>query len=823
MTTSGTPQSPSTPRHNLPIPRSSFVGREQEMLEVERELARAPLLTLTGVGGSGKTRLALEAARELVNAYPDGVWFVGLAPLSERALVPKVVAEAVGVPERPGEALIDTLVDFLHSRRTLLILDNCEHLIETCAELVDTLLACCENLRVLATSREALGVTGETNWTVPSLAVPDAGALPDPEDLARYEAVRLFVERGKSRSPGFELTRQNAGAVAGVCRKLDGIPLAIELATARMGVLGVGQIAERLGDSPGFLTKGERTRAPRQRTLKGTLDWSYDLLPEPERVSFARLSVFVGGWTLEAAEKVAAGEGVDEDEILELLSELVEKSLVVAEPTEQGGVRHRLLEPVRQYALEKLGRSGEAEKVRCRHAGFFLDLAEEAEPRLRGPDDVEWFQRLEAEHDNLRAALSWPFERGETEQALRLAAALCIFWRAHGDMAEGRKWLEAALAEDDRTSVAARMKALMAMFWLTDQWDLDRAEAVAKEGLKLSKEAEIGGSFAASLRIMMAAPLWSQGDYERAKELLEESLALSREADDKVMIAEALLRLGRVPTNPPGDTARAKQIYEEGIALCREAGYAFRLPVFLLGLGYVLLLEGDYERGAALNEEAAALCRDRGYNDSLPYALDNLGWATLLQGDHERARTFYKESLTLCGGLGDKMIASESLDGLACVAGAAGEAGRTARLFGAAEAQRLALREAVGYQHSPREDAWRKPYLAAARSRLGKPAWRQALAQGQAMELKRAIEYALSEEEPPTATLSSAPEHPAGLTSRELEVLGLVAGGITSAQIAKQLYLSPRTVETHLTSIYHKLGVNSRAAATRFALEHGLA
>ena len=436
---------------------------------------------------------------------------------------------------------------------------------------------------------------------------------------------------------------------------------------------------------------------------------------------------------------------------------------------------------------------------------------------------MEWSQRVEAEHDNLRAALSWAFERGEIELAMRLAAALCIFWRAHGDMAEGREWLEAALAEDDRTSVAARMKALMAMFWLTDQWDLDRAEAVAKEGLKLSKEAEIGGSFAASLRIMVAAPLWSWGDYERAKELLEESLALSREADDKVMIAEALLRLGRVPTNPPGDTARAKQIYEEGIALCREAGCAFRLPVFLLGLGYVLLLEGDYERGAALNEEATAVCRDRGYNDNLPYALDNLGWATLLQGDHERARTFYKESLTLCGGLGDKMIASESLDGLACVAGAAGEAGRTARLFGAAEAQRLALREAVGYQHSPRADAWRKPYLAAARSRLGKPAWGQALAQGQVMELERAIEYALSEKEPPTATPSSAPEHPAGLTSRELEVLGLVAGGITSAQIAKQLYLSPRTVETHLTSIYHKLGVNSRAAATRFALVHGLA
>jgi predicted ATPase len=264
------------------------------MHEVERDLAKARLLTLTGVGGSGKTRLALEAARELVNAYPDGVWFVKLAPLSERALVPKAVAEVLGMTERPQEPLTESLVDFLRSKKVLVVLDNCEHLVEDCARMVDTLLASCEHLRVLATSREALGVAGEVNRRVPSLAVPDAGEPPDLQSLAGYEAVRLFVERARSRLPGFELTQQNAGAVTDICRKLDGIPLAIELATARVGALSVGQIAGRLGDSPGFLTKGERTRAPRQRTLKGTLDWSYDLLPEPERISFARLSVFAG-------------------------------------------------------------------------------------------------------------------------------------------------------------------------------------------------------------------------------------------------------------------------------------------------------------------------------------------------------------------------------------------------------------------------------------------------------------------------------------------------------------------------------------------------
>ena len=339
----------------------------------------------------------------------------------------------------------------------------------------------------------------------------------------------------------------------------------------------------------------------------------------------------------------------------------------------------------------------------------------------------------------------------------------------------------------------------------------------------MSEEAEIGGSFAASLRIMLAAPLWSRGDYERAEELCEESLALSREAGDKVMIAEALLRLGRVPSNPPGDLSRARGFYEEGIALCREVGYTFRLPAFLLGLGYVLLLEGDYGRGAALNEEAAALCRERGYNDSLQYALDNLGWAALLQGDYGRARSHYEESLVVCKKLADRMIAAESLEGLACVAGAEGEAERAARLFGAAEALREPVREAVGYRHRPEEAAWREPYLGAARSLLGETVWEEVLSRGRSMDLQEAIDFALFPADGPQAIPLPAPEHPAGLTSREVEVLELVASGMTSPKIAKKLFLSPRTVDTHLTSIYHKLGVNSRTAATRYALDHGLA
>ncbi len=507
-----------------------------------------------------------------------------------------------------------------------------------------------------------------------------------------------------------------------------------------------------------------------------------------ERVLFGRLSTFAGGWTLEASEAVTSSEGVAEGEVLNPLSGLVEKSLVVAEGIGQSGsVRYRLLEPVRQYAREKL------EEVRRRHAEFFLAQAAEAEPGLRGPEDRKWLERLEREHDNMRAALSWALEREEVELGLMPAGALGTFWHAHGHLGEGRRWLEEALAKDGRASVAARIKALKALFWLVcDQWDNDRVEAVAKEGMELSAEVEIGSSLAASLRTMLAVPAWVGGDYERGKDLLEESLAFSQETDDKIMIAEALVQLGGT-TAAMGDIARANEIFEEGIAVCREAGYTNRLPFFLHSLGYMLMLEGDYERGAALNEEAVTICREHGYKASLNYALDNLGWAALLQRDHERARTYYEESLVVCRELGHKMIASWSLEGLACVAGANGKDERAGRIFGAAQV--LHVREAVAFQLIPEEDAWCEPYRATTRSLLGEAAWEEALEQGRAMGMEQAIEYALSDEEPsatpPSSTTGQAslssmpPEHPGGLTSREVEVLGLVASGMTSARIAK--------------------------------------
>jgi predicted ATPase/DNA-binding CsgD family transcriptional regulator len=806
------------------------------MVDVKQALAGTRLLTLTGAGGSGKTRLALEAARDLIESYPDGVWLIELAPLSDEELVPKAVAEALDVPERTVQPPAETLAEVLRSSELLLILDNCEHVLEATARLVDKLLDSCPHLRIMATSREALRVEGEVRWPVAPLSVPEQKRTSSSEELEGYEATRLFVQRAKGRDPSFSLSPQNALAVAEICRKLGGMPLAIELAAATVGTLSLEHISERLEGSLDLLSGGARTAVSRQRTLRGTLDWSHELLSEPERKVFRRLSVFAGGWTLEASEAVGSGEDIEETEVVALLSRLVEKSLVVAEPTERGGVRYRLLEPVRQYALEILEQSGEAENIKRSHVGYFLTLAEEAEPWLSGPRGAEWFERLEEELDNIRVALSWARARGEAELSLRLVGALGGVWFWEGHYGEARGWLEEALAQEGHTSTLVRAKALAAassMAWA--QSDVGRAKGAAEEGLRLSKEAGIegdrttffrGGTYRAVFLNLLAASFSEARDHERTANLGEESLRLNRQAGDVQGIAWSLLNLA-VASDNLGDYEQAEEFYSEGLSLAQESDSAYDRFLFLLQWAWTSLLQGDHQRATKLTEEALELApeRGRGFMGMLPRALDNLGWAGLLGGEPERAKALFEENLTLSKQLDDKGTIAWSLEGLACVAGANGEALRAAKLFGAAEA----LMEATGFLLPPKECAMLEPYRASVRSRLGEAGWDEALAEGRTMAMEAAIEYALSEEGSSTATpsttseqLSSAPDHPAGLTPREIEVLGLVASGMTNAQIAKDLFISLRTVETHLTSIYHKLGVTSRAAATRFALEHGL-
>jgi predicted ATPase/class 3 adenylate cyclase len=731
--------------NNLPLQPTPLVGREREVGEISERLRteEVRLLTLIGPGGVGKTRLALQAGADHLEEFDDGVFFIALATIRDPALVLPTIAGPLGVKESAQQPLMQTLTSYLQEKKLLLLLDNFEQVLEG-ATVVRELLAACPKLKVLATSRIPLRLYGEQEYMVSPLGLPDPKVLPPLKVLTHYEAVRLFIERARAVKADFDVTNDSALAVAEICARLDGLPLAIELAAARVRLLPPQKMLERLGNRLKLLKGGARDLPMRQQTLRGTIDWSYELLTEEEKTLFGRLSVFSGGRTLEAMEEICDPQGALD--ALEGAESLLEKNLLRQEEGVGGEPRYVMLETVHEYAREKLEESGEAEVLKRAHAAFFLAVAEEAEPRLRGPEDMEWLERLEAEHDNLRAALSWALERGEAELDLRLAGALWMFWEAHGHRGEGRKWLEEALAKYDRASVMARLKALEALFWLTyDQWDLDQAVAIAQEGLKLSNEAEAEGSFAASFRTMLAGPTWIRGDYERAKELLDESLALSRKADDKVKIADALLQLGSA-THAQGDHARAKELFEEGIALCREEGFTYQLSENLLSLGYISLLEGDYERGAALNEEAATLLRERGYKGGLYYALDNLGWAALLRGDLEQAKSFYEQSLVLCREQSDRMIASESLDGLACISAAGGDAERAARLIGAAHKLREAL-GAVAYQHSPEEDAWREQYLATARSRLDEAAWQAAWAEGRSMTLEKAVSYALEEGE----------------------------------------------------------------------------
>ena len=701
--------------HNLPAQRTSFVGREREMLELKRALTKTRLLTLSGAGGSGKTRLALEVARDVVGAHPDGVWLVELAPLTEEALVPQAMAKALKVAEQPGSVPTEALVDALREKRLLLVLDNCEHLIEAAAQLSDALLSSCPHLRILATSRETLGVEGELVWTLDPLSVPNA----DPDahrtpfaagELARYEAVRLFVERARLRSSHFELTEENAGAVAQICRRLGGMPLAVELAAARVRALSLEQIAQRLEDSLKLLSVDGRTADPRHRTLRATLDWSYNLLSEEERVLLRRLSVFAGGWTLEVAEEaVGTNEDVGEEDVLELLSRLVDKSLVVAEVRAGEVRRYRLLEPVRQYAWERLEESGEAEDFSGRHAEFFLALAEEAEPKLAGAQQQEWAERLETDHDNMRAALSWSLEK-EPETALRLAMALARFWERRVRFVEGSAWLEAVLRLSDGADTAVRAR--------------------------LSSEA---GTFA-----------FHRADFDHAIVLHGEALELYRQAGDDSGVAFALLCLG-AQYFEKGDPEQAAPFLEEALIVSRRSGNIRNTAGTLHNLAEVERQRGNYERAKTLGMESISLAREMEDKRQLAMIVGWVGLLEVLDGeDHASAERFLKEALALNRGLGNWAYGAYCLEGFAGLAGARGQGERAARLWGAAEA----LRTNIGAPLPLDARLLFERSLAAARAQLGETRWEEAFAQGKAMSAEEAAGYALTEEVAPAAAES---------------------------------------------------------------------
>jgi predicted ATPase/class 3 adenylate cyclase len=684
--------------NNLPLQLTSFIGRGREMAEVKQLLATHRLLTLTGVGGCGKTRLALQVAADRLAEFAHGVWFVDLAPLADPALVPQAVAVVLGVLEAPGRPLAQTLSATLETRQLLLVLDNCEHMVAACAALAEALLQTCSHLWVLATSREPLGITGEIPYRVPPLSLPDMRQPPTVESLTQYEAVCLFIERTVTAVPMFTVTNANAPAVAQICHRLDGIPLAIELAAARVRVLPVEQIAARLDDRFRLLTGGSRTALPRQQTLRALIDWSYDLLTEAERALLARLSVFAGGWTLEAAEAVCAGMWVDRGAILDLLGQLVDKSLVLY--AEQGGeARYRLLETVRQYGRERLSEAGEAEAVRQRHRAFFLRLAEEAEPELRGPKQLVWLDRLETEHDNLRAALD-AYQEDAAFLGVRLAGALWWFWVNWGHFAEGQRHIERALARGTGVPPSWRAKVLQGAFTLAE---------------------------------------W-QGDHALARSFGEESLALSTEAGDRWGQAFSLFRLGIISADH-GEVERATALGTESLALARDIGDPWLIAYPLLVLGAVARHEGDYERAMALLTESLARARQSGDRYTIAMRLMNLGLTALDQGDTEQAGALCREGLALCQELRNQRGIAWCLGTLAGVAGAEGRAEQAARLLGAV-AGRLAV---IGGALLPGFHQNLERRVATARAALGEDDFAAAWEAGRAMTLEQAVALALAE------------------------------------------------------------------------------
>lgn len=691
---------------NLPIPLTSFVGRRREIAAVKDRLSSARLVTLTGAGGSGKTRLAIQVATDLLDAYRDGVWWVELAEVADAERMPRVVARTLGVPEVPDQTTGETVVNFLRSKRLLLVLDNCEHLVAACARLVQRLLGECADLQVLATSREMLGVDGEHVWPVPALSAPEPGSALTVDDLLQYEAIRLFAGRAAAVNPDFALAEENALPVTEICWRLDGLPLAIELAAARTNVLTAEQIAARLDDAFHLLADGRRTALPRHQTLRAAIGWSYDLLPEKEQTLFRRLSAFAGGWTLPAAEAVCAGGGIEENEVLDLLSRLVDKSLVEAQ-TRGAEARFRMLQTIRRYSRERLREAGESGAVRQRHLSYFLGLVEAADPHmgymLADADAELWLGRLEAEADNLRAAVRWSVEgpMANAEAGLRLAGNLHWFWFARGRFSEGRTWLARLLETGDDVSPPTRAQALLTAGYL-DCW---------------------------------------QGNFAAGRAPLEQALALYQRLEDGHGIGFALHGLGFVALGA-GNLALARSRFEASLQEARALDDRWLTSFALHFLAIVLTYQGDYGAASSSFEEGDALIEQMGGpRQGLAFSRFHLGRIARLQGDYPAARSRHAEGLRLFQETGDRRGVGYSLAGFAVLAAAQDEMQRAARLSGA-----VASLEAVigSFLEAPLQMEYDQ-VLAAVRAALGEEAFAAAAAEGRTMTMEQATEYALAE------------------------------------------------------------------------------
>jgi predicted ATPase/DNA-binding CsgD family transcriptional regulator/Tfp pilus assembly protein PilF len=779
---------------NLPTHLSIFIGREREIASLKHLLLGNRLVTLTGVGGSGKTRLSIKLANELLNKFEQGIWFIRFASLSDHELVPQAVASTLGVREQKKQTIVDGLIEHLKNQRSLLIFDNCEHLIDACAKLAKEILQACPNIKILATSREPLNIPGEVVWTVPPLSLPERQPWHDPKTgetaLSIYrqsESVQLFLNRAALVLPDFELSIDNGAWVAEICRRLDGMPLAIEFAAARVRALSVQQIAERLDDRFNLLTGGSRTAHARHQTLAATLDWSYALLSEKEKRVLQRFSVFSDGATLDAVESVCTGDDVEAAQALEVLSQLIDKSLITADRFEHGKTRYFLLETIREYARERLIESGEQANIHRRHLEFFLQLAREAEPNLKGPEQGNWLRRLQLEQDNFRSALTWSLENDRT-MALQLAVALGQFWFMRGyQFGEGMKWLKSILSRSDNT----QNKRL-------------HADAYSRLGTLA----------------------YFHNDYVTARSAYENSLKFYREENDKYAVLEVLYFLAELSLfqsdeaskSSPYNTARLSA--EECLVSLREQGDRWKTAQVLNMLGEMLRVDGDYDTARSYYEESLAIRRELNDERGVAVSLINLGYVAYHKGAYREAKKFFEESLTMFQGIESTRGTIDCLDGLAGVLGAEHKPEHAARLFGAAEQLRETARIGLTVAFSDQMEYDR--YKAFVRSQLTEDAFAAAWTDGRKMTLEQAIEFALQPSES-SKTSNSLKEKFGGLSPRERETAMLIAQGKSNREIAMEMVVGVKTVETYVSRILNKLDFDSRVQIATWAVEVDLA
>jgi predicted ATPase/DNA-binding CsgD family transcriptional regulator/class 3 adenylate cyclase len=809
---------------NLPTQPYTLVGRQVE-LQVINQLLRSEevhLLTLTGTGGTGKTRLALQSAADLLGVFPDGVFFVALDQIGEPALVASSVAQALSLELTGNQSIEDELTEQLRKRNVLLVLDNFEHVLPA-ASLVSGLLAACPQLKVIATSREPLRLRGEREFPVSHLPLPSSGQALAADQLPQFASVALFIQRAQAARPSFAVDSQNAAAVAEICIFLDGLPLAIELVAARMRMFSPQALLANLKAQPSWYlhSAGPRDLPVRQQTLQKAIEWSYNLLNVEEKALFRRLGVFAGSFTLEAVEAVCFSMDGSNGDTIELLTSLVEKNLVWRNEDEEEELRFSLFFILRSFALELLQQLGELQFYQAAHAAHYASLAEKIEPELNANDQTCWIAILERDHGNLRAALQWSISCQNIEIALRLAASLVLFWTHRNFLREGRSWIDQALSLTNahEAPIYMHIKALRGVAWLTRLiGDQSAARDYYKQNLELCRKQGNPLEIAIAMG-NLGYQIANQGDYQAGIKLLEESIALFREIGDQIGLARALVKLV-VHVMNQCDYPYAKLLLEECLAINHSLnnleGIAITMGIFG-SLEYyrgnydhaIQILEGSYERHKALGQEY--------------YSIEALSWLALVQmhmGNLLTARKHYEEVVRSFHEIGSQTILIDALEGLAGIATKRGDMERAAKIFGAAES----LRETLGYPVSPADRPILERLIDETRSMMNKDEFTKAWSDGRNLEvdgLEKVIEFALEPEDFPQKRCPRSLH--TSLTARESEILRLLSQGLTDIQIAETLFISPRTVNAHLTSIYGKLGVNSRSAATRFAVENGLA